>query len=312
MAALGYLGSTGAPLSGPLPDPKSQLPSLAKLRVGFQLMHEKKWAEAEATFRELVELNPQMVDAWEFLGRTRIKLGRPDGALAAYQEALERSGGAPHVAQNVASILFDLGRFDDAAAHARLAESAAPSFTHGLLARIAMKRHDLAGAEREARLALEDATDRILPRLTLAEVLQAQGKYEMSLDELRQAREAYALRRAEDPDLMQGTRLLEGMALADLGDAAAAETAFREEMRLFPDDPRAYANLALLQALTGRGAEAGETLRQMTEVIPTPDAYAEAVRALRALRNESGATTVLAFARRRFPESTLLASLAAR
>ncbi len=311
MAALGYLGGTGAPVSGPLPDPKSQLPSLAKLRAGFQLMHEKKWVEAEATFHQLVELNPQMVDAWEFLGRARMKLGRPDEALAAYQEALKRSGGAPQVAQNVASILFDLGRLDDAAAHARLAEAASPSFTHGLLARIAMQRKDLAGAEREARLALEDTADRILPHLTLAEVLQAQGKYEASLAELGLAREAYAQRRAEDPDLMQGTRLLEGMALADLGDATSAEKAFREEMRLFPDDPRAYANLALLLALTGRSPEAGDTLRRMTEAIPTPDAYAEAVRVLRALRNEEGARTVLAYARKRYPDSTLLASLAA-
>jgi Flp pilus assembly protein TadD len=96
---------------------------------------------------------------------------------------------------------------------------------------------------------------------------------------------------------------------ADLGQAAAAESSFREEMRLFPDDPRAYAALALLYALTGRATEAAATLEAMTEASPTAVAYAEAVRVYRALRDQRGADAVLRFARRKFPHSEVLAEL---
>lgn len=311
MAGLGYLGSTVAGANGPLPDPKSQLPTLAKLKAGFGEMHEKRWADAERTFAGLVAANPQMVDAWEFLGRARTQLGRLEEALAAYQEALRRSGGAPHVAQNVASILFDLERFDDAAEHAKLTLATAPSFAHGLMARIALRQGELDDAEREAKAAMEGATDRILPRLALAEVVQARGRHEEALALLAETRALYAARSAPEPELLQGLNLLEGRALADLGRPAEAERAFREEIRLFPADPKAYANLALLLALTGRAPEAAETMRAMTAASPTPAAYAEAVKTYRALGDATGAATVLRFARKKFPGSELLRALEA-
>jgi cytochrome c-type biogenesis protein CcmH/NrfG len=88
-----------------------------------------------------------------------------------------------------------------------------------------------------------------------------------------------------------------------------AEAAFQEEIRLFPEDPRAYASLALLYALTGRAPEAADRMRTMTETIPTAQAYAEAVKVYRALHDEQGAQTVLRFARRKFPRSPALAGL---
>jgi arylsulfatase A-like enzyme/Flp pilus assembly protein TadD len=309
MAALGYLGSANVATSGPLPDPKSQLPSLRQLKTGFQQMHERRYAEAERTFRALVGAHPQMIDAWEFLGKALGKLGRPEESLAAYQEALARSGGAPHVARNVASLLFDLGRLDDAAAHAQLAAATMPSFTHGLLARIALRRQDLEAAEREARLALDDASERLLPRLTLAEVLHARRQYEAALATAGEAKALYAERAQPDPELIQGLHLLEGKILADLGRVPAAEAAFGQEIALFPDDPRAYSSLAVLLALTGRGEQAAATLERMTTASPTPVAYAEAVRAYRALGDERGASAVLSFARRKFPGNEVLEKL---
>ncbi len=301
MAALGYLGSGGAPSDGPLPDPKSQLPTLARLRTGFQQMHEKHWNEAEATFGALVAANPQMVDSWEFLARSRLKLGKQNEALSAYQEALRRSGGAPHVAQNVASLLFDLRRYEEAAAHAKLAEASAPSFTHGLLARIALVDHDLASAEREARLAMAGANERILPRITLAEVLHASGQFEAALAALAEARALYAQRRVEDADLLHGLHLIEGKIRADLGEAAPAEAAFSEEIRLFPDDPRPRAHLALLYALLGRGEEGAAILREMVAKISTAAAYAEAAKTYRAVGDDAGAAAALRAGQRRFP-----------
>jgi tetratricopeptide (TPR) repeat protein len=184
-----------------------------------------------------------------------------------------------------------------------------PSFAHGLLARIALRRKDLAQAEAEARLAMASGSDRILPRLTLAEVLHARGAYEEALALLDEAGRLHGERGAPDPDLLQGRHLIAGKVHADLGRVDEAERSFREEIRLFPEDVRAYSNLALLYALTGRTAASAGALREMTEAIPTPLAYAEAARTLRALDDERGAQTVLRYARRRFPHSPLLRDL---
>jgi choline-sulfatase len=311
MIALGYVGSSGGTADGPLPDPKSRIGALADLKVGFRHSSQGEHAQAAAAFRRVLEVNPGMVDAWEFLARALQKLGDSDGALAAYQEALRISGGAPQVAMSAASLFFDLGRLADAESHARMAMPAHPSFAHGLLARVALARKDFATAEKEARQAMEeDEGERIGPLITLAEVLHARGDNQGALETLRQATAAYEQRQAKDPDLLRGLALIRGQALADLGDAAGAEAAFREEIRLFPDNLRAYSSLALVYALSGRPAEVGPTLRSLVETNPTPDAYAEAVKTLRLVGDQRSASGLLRHALGRYPDSRALRELA--
>ena len=50
-----------------------------------------------ATGPNVLAVNPQMVDAWEFLGHSLKSLGRTDEALAAYREGLKISDGSPSV-----------------------------------------------------------------------------------------------------------------------------------------------------------------------------------------------------------------------
>jgi tetratricopeptide (TPR) repeat protein len=253
--------------------------------------------------------NPRMVDAWEFLGRTLQQQGRADEALEAFQEALRISEGAPHIALAAASLFFEMGRLDDAAEHARIAQTAHPSFAHGLLAQVALRRKDLAAAEAESRKALEGEELRVGPLITLAEVLHAQRRYEEALDATRQAADAFNQREERDPDLIRGLHLVRGKILADQGNAAAAETELRREIELFPKDVRAYSNLAILYALTGRPQGTAATLRSMVETIPTPAAYAEAVKTLRLLQDPRGADSLLRFALGRYPQSPELREL---
>ena len=63
-------------------------------------------------------------------------------------------------------------------------------------------------------------------------------------------------------------------------------------------------------AITGQAPEAGRTLQQMVETNPSPEAYAEAVRTLRLMEDESSASLVLRDARRRWPDSEELLELA--
>jgi tetratricopeptide (TPR) repeat protein len=239
-----------------------------------------------------------MADAWEFLGHSLARLEQPEAALEAYRQALRAGGGSPHVAMAAASLYFDLGRLAEAEEHARLALAAHPSFAHGLLAQIALARHDLAAAETAARAALERGESRVGPPLVLAGVRHAQGRYEEALALTDQAAAAYARRSAPDPELLQGMHLLRG------------RSAFRREIALYPADPRAYANLALLHALTGRPREVGPLLGSLIEEHPSAAAYAEVVKTLRVLELPAEAARLLRRGRGLYPDHPLLASLA--
>jgi tetratricopeptide (TPR) repeat protein len=309
MASLGYIGSGAGPSEGPLPAPRSKIGSLNDLRDGFRLSSEKNYPAAEAAFRRVIAENPQMVDAWEFLGRTLQRMGRNEEALAAYRQGLKISHGSPEIAIAAASLFLDLGRLDDAAAHARMAMVAHPSFVHGMLAQIALQRGKLDEAEREARAAGEDKSLRMGPLVTLAEVLHAKKDDRQALEMVRKAEAAYNEREAKDPDLIRGLNLIRGKILADQGDAAGAEAAFRKEIELFPDGIRGYSSLAILYALTGRTAEVSTILKQMVDTNPNPLAYAEAIKTLRVLNDARSAASLLRYARGRFPGDPALRNL---
>lgn len=311
MAALGYIGGSNASgIDGPLPDPKSKIGSLADLKKGFQLLGSGSFPEAAAAFQRVIDENPKMVDAWEYLARAYRRMGKTSEALAAYQEALKVSNGSPQIAVGAASLFYDLGRLEDAETHAKMALATHPSFAHGMLASIALQRKNLDLAEKEAKAAMVDATSRVGPLITLAEIRYARKDGPGALDLLRQAEESYNQRQAKDVDLIRGLNLVRGKVLADQGDAQGAERSFLREIEIHKDSIHAYSNLAILYALTGRNLEVRETLKRMVETNPTPAAYAEAVKTLRILNDGNSAAALLRDAMGRFPGDPMLQGLA--
>jgi arylsulfatase A-like enzyme/cytochrome c-type biogenesis protein CcmH/NrfG len=309
MAALGYLGGAVAADSGPAADPKLKVGSLRDFREGTERLARKDNRGAIESFRKTLAENPRMADAWEFLGRAYERSGDRDAAVAAYQSALKSSGGSAHVAAALASLYLAMNRLDEAETHAKMAVATSAGMAHGILAQIAKERGDFDKAEREALASMEEKEDRVGPLITLADVLHAKGRYDEALRRAREARAAYEARRAKDPDLLRGLNLIEGRSHADLGDATAAETAFRREIELFPEDLRAYSSLAILYALTGRAADAGGALRRMVESNPSPAAFAEAVKTYRILKDDGGSAKLLRYALSKFPTSAELRAL---
>jgi tetratricopeptide (TPR) repeat protein len=156
---------------------------------------------------------------------------------------------------------------------------------------------------------MEEKSLRIGPMITLAEVQHDRGDYNGSLDTIRQAEAIYDQREAKDPDLLRGLNLVRGKNQADLSDAAGAEASFRKEIALFPDSIRAYSSLAILYALTGRGAEVPPILKTMVDTNPTPATYVEAVKTLRLLKDPGSASALLRYAKARYPQSRELKDL---
>lgn len=307
LAALGYLGGTPPAASGPLPDPKSRLASIELLRGALAAASADRHEEAVVGFRELLEREPQMVDAWDHLGGVLHQTGRHEEALEAYERALSLSQGAPQVALDMANLLLEMGRLDEARRHAEIA-LASHEIAYDSLAQIALKAEDLEEADRLSREAVTRRGTRILPLVTRARVLVERQRYQEALELAeRTEKELEAL---PDREAVRGLYLARGKALASLGDGDGAIAAFRREIELHPEEIAPYTHLALVYALTGRASEAGATLRQLVETHPTASAYAEAVRTLRAIGDQRSAAAVLSQARRRWPDDPELLDLA--
>jgi len=309
LGALGYAAGfvqTGA--GGPAIDPKSHLATLADLNLAMQLFFRRQYAEAVPVFRRALAANPKTVDAWEHLGEALEQLGRLDEALAAHEEAMKASGGVANVALSTGALLLRLGRFDDARAHAELAKKVSPSEAQSLLAEIALARHQPVAAERAARDALAAGGDAMAARLTLAEVLVAEGRLEEALGQTDQV--LAELERRAPGQSFPKLWWVRGDVLARLQRDAEAEQAFRREIQSFPADTHTYASLAVLYAAEGKPDAAIGVLRRMVESQgESPAACAEAVSTLRVLGDAPGAAALLRHALELHPDSSQLHAL---
>jgi choline-sulfatase len=124
LAALGYAAGSSGPGSGPLPDPKRRIQTLAGLRTAFEHFQRSRFAEAVPAFERALAANPRMLDGWDYYGRALQQLGRFGAAQAAYEKALEISGGDPDYALAVAAAQLEQGQVERALATVRWARSA--------------------------------------------------------------------------------------------------------------------------------------------------------------------------------------------
>ena len=310
LAALGYAaGGADIAKGETLPDPKSRIDTLQAFSRAMGLFTQGKYAEAVPAFRQLLATTPKMADAWEDLAQSLDKLGRYDEALDAYEHAMEASGGASFVAVATGALLLKMGRLDEARAHAELGLKGSPAMANSLLAQVALARDRPEEAEKAARAALASPGSHIAPLMTLAQVLQKQGKLDAALGYADQA----AAELARTGAAGQGYASLHwvrGDVLARLGRTQEAEREFQEEIREFPADTRAYSSLSVLYASEGRGQEAVGALQRMVEATGSPAAYAEAVKTLRVLGDPQGAAALLRHALAVHPDSKELRALA--
>ena len=308
LSALGYLGgSFEGDSSGPRADPKDKQQVLAALTRGLEQLAARDFAGAAEALRVVVKQEPELVDGWQHLGRARAGRGDFTGALAAYQEALRLSHGAPQIALSAAELYFEHGALDEAQRHAELAVDSHP-VAHDLLAQIALRRGDLEAAEGYVADAVATRGTRVGPLVTEAQLRLQQDRLDEALELTYQAEREFADRK--DRQVLRGLYFTRGNALARLGKSSEAIDAFRTEIRLQPDLLPPYSHLALLYALIGETAQVGPILREMVETNPTPGAHAEAIRVLRQLEDPRSAGALLAQARQRWPQDPQLRALA--
>ena len=274
LASLGYVGSSGAP-SGDLPDPREAIASLPAIRAAYAATLARDWPLAAQRWRALAGAQPHNVDAWSHLGEALAASGDADGAIAAYRQAMSATPG--ELPLDVAGVLLRARRFDEALQHAEAGRSANPERAEEILARIALARGDLAGAEAHVRAAGSEPAAMLLDAEIATRRVDLQRAWQLAND-------AEARARALGVDRLPHLDFIRGDLFARMDRPAESEAAYRRAVAGFPDDLDAWSNLAVVLALQGRGREASAVIDEMVRRNPGPVARAQAARTVATLR----------------------------
>jgi tetratricopeptide (TPR) repeat protein len=263
LAALGYVG-TPRQRTGPLPNPREQIGTLQQIKSAFQLAAERRNDEAVVALRALLKTNPSM-DVATRLGEVLLDSGRAAEAIEVYKGAMTRAERfSPDLALALAVAYARAGQPAEAEQHAELALAAQPYEAHQVLARIAIDDQRFAEAEHHVRAAIEASDRQPGALLLLADLQRESGQYDAALVTL----DAVERRAKELGVAQQGIDHARADVYARTERPDQAAAAYRREIANFPHHLQSYANLAVIEFILGRRAEAERLLEQMVKANP--------------------------------------------
>jgi tetratricopeptide (TPR) repeat protein len=312
-AALGYLPDLRMSTSAPVALDREVEEKLVELhREAAHLVAQRKFASAIDRLRAITRAHPELAVVHYQTGWLLLRTARYEEATAAFNEAArlqpdsadvrvalaEASWRAPDSEQ--ATLLADA-----AIAVADAYEPEARAVAHALAARVALARLDADAATMHAQAAQESDPALPLAEFVRGRLLYEDGRYEEAAQALQEADAASTEHKRPIEDLHASL----GDALARLDRYADAETHYRDELRAFPRNTRAYASLAMLYRASNRDRDVEQVIGGLIEAAPTPDGYATAARLWTILGERSRAEALRADARSRFRGDPSLALL---
>ena len=303
LRSLGYLTGSASETGGPLPDPKEAIGSLVELQRAAELQDAGRSAEAVPILLGLLKTNPRLIDGWEILSAALEREGRMDEALAALKRTASLSSpGRTNYIVDVANLALRAGRIDDAEKHAEVAWEMGDAQAGEILARIHLSENDVAGARRWAELCLSRPGTSPGALLVLARIAMREGNFTEALGKVDEASKIAGA--ASPPPGLHITKA-EIYGRQDKLDLAEAE--YRKELEVFPRSVEALTGFAIIAASRGDTGEASRRIDAMLRAAPGPYSYLMAVRSLASFGRASRARSVLAEARRLYPEDQRLA-----
>jgi Tfp pilus assembly protein PilF len=198
------------------------------------------WRDRLTLYGRMAELAPRSGIIRDGYGTVLADSGNLAAAAAEYKEALRLRPDYANAHSNYGTVLRELGQLDQAIVHYQEAIRLDPRYTSPRinLANMFRRRGDLDEAIRQYRAALEIEPRKFQARLFLRTAFLEQKNYDAAAIELEQAAQL-------DPS-QADARLFLGMAHESAGRIAEAKAAYRETLRLRPDDPRALERLSRL------------------------------------------------------------------
>ena len=298
LQSLGYLTGSTSETGGPLPDPKEAIGSLVELQRAVELHQAGKSAEAVPILLGLLKTNPRLIDGWEILSAALERQGRMDEALTALKRTAQLSPpGRTNYLVDVANLALRAGRTEEARKHADVAWEMGDARAAEVLARIHISENDPAGARRWAERALERKTSVDSALLVLARAAMLEGKLAEALEKVNEAAKA-----AVETTPPMGLHVLRAEILGRQDKLDLAEAEYRKELELFPQNVEAFTGLAIIAASRGDMREASRRIDAMIRAVPGPFTYLMAVRSLERFGDAARARSLLAEARRLYPQ----------
>jgi choline-sulfatase len=307
LQALGYVGTQASVAAGSttdsLPDPKDKIRTLEKFRAAISAFATRDYDRSVSLLRDVVADSPTMKDAWLQLGVGLVSAGRLPEALDAFKHLVETDPADANSFVSAGGVLLQLGRADEAQANAEMAlgkagggDKRVKTSAYELLVRIALGRKDAAAARRAAALAARADAEFPLPSFVEGVLLHGAGDFARALPQFQETARQLQGHAFAIPELY----FYLGDCLANLGREDEAVAAFREELRLFPQNTRAHMSLAMLYRAGGRNAEAEREIDAMLRAVPTPDGYAMAAKTWAIFGEAARADAVKAAAAQKF------------
>jgi arylsulfatase A-like enzyme/cytochrome c-type biogenesis protein CcmH/NrfG len=299
LQALGYIGAgTDVAPETPgesLPDPKDKVGVLEQHRQAVEFAARREYDKSIAILQDILHDNPDMKDLWLQLGVEQVRMGRLPAALEAFKHLVTLAPSDGNGFVSVASVLYTMGRLDEAEKNARAAlelpdtgDRRMTTTAYEVLVRIALARHDAAAARREAAAAAKADPTFPLPTYVEAMIHYQQAQYREALPLFQETIKQLQAHTVTIQNLYYDT----GDTLAHLGEAGQAEEAFRQEIGLSPANVRAHAGLAILYRSVGRAADADAAIADLLRTVPTSQGYAMAIR-LRTIFGETARAAAL-------------------
>jgi len=304
LALAGYLPGLFPP--GPPDEQLSEQDQRAITAAHHQaalLAGDRKFSGAIRVLQDIAAQHPDLAQIHYQLGLLMMRCGRTDEAIQEFRNASDLRPDAIDIPLALSDALLHLGRTADASAQADAAVMLAgnaprsrAAAAHVMAARVAVARKDAETATMHAAAA--EKADPSMPMLNFVRgrLLYDEARFDEALGPFEDAASAIRKSGGALPDL----HLYLGDTLSRLDRAAEAEPEFRDELRAFPHNLQAYANLAMLYRSSDRDAEVEDVLDELVESTSTPEGYAMAAKLWTTLGERSRAEALRSDARARF------------
>jgi len=238
------------------------LPVPQAFAVALQHHQTGRWADAEALYHQILDVQPDHAEALHYLGVLAHQTGKPDLAMERIRRAIAIVPNYAAAHCNLGEAYRSVGRTDEAVASFRRALQLQPDLAeaHNNLGNVLREQGQLDAAVAACRRALELRPD-------YAEASNNLGSALMDLGQLDSA--AAACRRALElqPHFPGACNNL-GTILFRRGQFDAAVAAYQQALRLQPDFAEAYHNLGVALSSRGRTEEALAAYRRAFQLRP--------------------------------------------
>ncbi|HLJ95250.1 MAG TPA: tetratricopeptide repeat protein [Gemmataceae bacterium] len=239
----------------------------ALLYLGGLQMSQGHFAEAAATFQQLLQLRPAFVELYNDLGVAFAQQGKREEAAASFQRALALKSDYPEAHNNLGIVLAQQGQWDQAIIHYSEALRLRPDYAEA---------HNNLGIARARQGQLDEAITHYGEALRLRpEYAEAHNNLGLALVE--QGNGDAALASYEQALRLQPNyaeaHYNRGLVLAKMEKLDEAIASYHEALRLRPDYAEAYNNLGVALGNKGQLEESVACLREALRLKPD---YAEA------------------------------------